>query len=119
MKKALFFALALIVFVLSSCKKEDNSDPQNLTGTSWAYSTSENGVNYVETIKFTSSTSCSINGVLAGSTSGTISITGTYSYAPPNINFAFPMDGGAISGTINGNIMTLSITGETYVYTKQ
>jgi hypothetical protein len=108
-----------MLFAISGCKKDDNSDANNLTGTSWVYSDSHDGVNYVDTLKFTSSTSCTINGVLSGSTSATISISGTYIYEPPNINFEFPMDGGAISGTINGNTMTLSISGETIVYSKQ
>jgi hypothetical protein len=117
MKKSLFLAVTLMVILLSSCKKDESiSDPTNLSGTSWVYRITQNGGNYVETIKFTSKSSCTIDGVLA---SATISISGTYTYEPPNINLDFPTDGGAVSGTIKGDAMTLSISGETYVYSKQ
>ncbi|MDP3914231.1 MAG: hypothetical protein Q8R96_10900 [Bacteroidota bacterium] len=120
MKKALFLFMVILTVVITSCRKDDSIDPNNLTGTTWAYSTSSNGVNYVETIKFTSRNNCTVDGVSTGATNYNVSLSGIYTYEPPDIYFEFHVEGAStLIGTINGNSLIIKNSGETTVYMKQ
>jgi len=117
MKKAIFLFIVLLTVVISSCKKDSNSDPSNLAGSTWVSHTSIDDQNYVYTIKFTSNTVCSLSAVVTGVS---ISLTGTYTYEPPNVTLDFQgSEGGTLTGTINGKSMTLTDSGEDLVFTKQ
>ena len=48
-----------------------------------------------------------------------MSINGTYVYDAPNISLTFSQEEINVSGTINGNKMTLTGDGETIVFTKK
>lgn len=117
MKKTIFLFLVILTIMVSSCKKDDNNGSSNLTGTTWVANYSNDGQNYVYTIKFTSNTICSLSAVVTGVS---ISLTGTYTYEPPNVTLDFQgSEGGTLSGTINGKSMTLTDSGENLVFTKQ
>ena len=118
MKKALILFIVILTLVISSCKKDENSDPDNLTGTTWVGNYSSDGRNYLYTMKFTSSTVCTLNMAVEGVA---ILYTGTYTHEPPMITIKFIIDGDStlISGTINGNSMALTDDGEDILFTKQ
>ena len=101
-----------------SCKKETISDPKNLAGTTWKFSESNDGVNLVETIKFTSSNILTSNAVYTGTSNITLSHPGNYTYNHPNIEII--INNVTYSGTINGASMCLlSTVGDVKVYIKQ
>jgi len=118
MKKAIIVLMIIFTVVISSCKKDDNSNTNNLAGTTWVCNISSDGRNYIYTMKFTSSTVCTLNMAVEGVA---ILYTGTYTYEPPMITIELKIDGDttSISGTINGNSMTLTDDGDTIVFNKQ
>lgn len=117
MKKIIVLFIVILTVVISSCKKDENNDLANLTGSTWVGQISSDGQNLVYTIKFSSHTACSLTAVVSGVS---ISLTGTYTYEPPDVVLEFQVDeGGTLSGTINGNSMVLNDSGEYLVFTKQ
>ena len=113
MKKlfAIMVALATIVAFASCNKNDDNKD--SLVGTSWSANVG-NGV--TGTIEFTTETACKMTESYQDQS---MSINGTYVYNAPNVSLSFPQESVTVSGTINGNKMTLTGDGETIVFTKK
>lgn len=114
MKKLLFLLAAVSLVALGSCKKDDDGD--SLAGTSWKVSGTEtwDGGSYTwsTTVSFTSAST----GIIAYVDSDVVdnyTENFTYTYTPPTVTAT--IDGETITGTINGNKLT--IEGE--VLTKQ
>ena len=104
-------ALATIVAFASCNKNDDNKN--SIVGTSWS-AIVDGGV--TGTIEFTTETACKMTESYQDESR---SINGTYVYNAPNVSLSFPQEDLTISGTINGNKMTLTANGETIVFTKK
>jgi hypothetical protein len=110
--------MGLLTMLTISCTKDTTGDAKNLTGTTWKFSDTNNGVNLVETIKFTSSTVFSGNDVYTGESNSQLSLSGNYSYNPPNINIVINNE--TYTGTISGAAMCLTTKlWDVNVYIKQ
>lgn len=116
MKKlfAVMIALAAIV-VFAACSRDDDSTTENsLVGTIWE-GVAEYGATL--TIKFINSTECEFEG-----TGEPDVLKGTYVYTAPNIILTFRYDDeyqGVLSGTVNGDKMTLTEDDYTVIFTKK
>lgn len=125
MKKVISI-LSLFVFtalLISGCKKDTPTATINsgdLSVSSWVNKGSTNGINIVETITFTSPTAFTDVAILTGSTSATLSVSGTYTYSLSTVKFT-TTTGTTMTGTINGNnLYAPSANGNTVVtYVKQ
>jgi hypothetical protein len=121
----LFALLPLLVFI--NCKKEDKVN--SLAGTTWKGSQYYSGYGYggvgyteVSTIIFTDDKNFIYNSIDTwdDGEKDTVSSSGTYTYDGKTVVFIGD-EGGATTGAINGNIMTLNNVDEgvTVVLTKQ
>jgi hypothetical protein len=119
MKKILFITIILMIFLLSSCKKDASvTDPLNLSGTSWlSDNTGTSSQPEYVMLKFTSKTTVEIWGKLFGESTFTKGFTGTYAISANQITLNFA--DGTIKGTIDGNTMTYIDNGDTTKFTKQ
>jgi hypothetical protein len=100
-----------------SCKKASTSNPYNLSGTTWVNKGTSNGVSFVETLRFTSSTAWTDVVTVSG---GTVTASGTYNVTPPTVTMYDPGDSTTQVGTIQGNdIYSTSSTGNQIVYVEQ
>lgn len=120
MEKLFFITLTLMVFFLSSCKKnEDFSNPANLAGTSWK---SDNVGTSAEPdyimLKFISKTTVEVWFKYNGETTFTMDSSGIYTISGSSITVDIG-DGYPITGAIDGNTMTFVDNGETIKFTKQ
>ncbi|GEM_PF-4909165 len=117
MKKILTIVviLSMILGVGSSCSKDDKDDKtESLIGTTWIGWDADKIVKY--TVVFLSESNVSITG-LEVEWDYKQTISGKYTYNKTNIIITSE-DGDAVTGTVNGDIMTLVAWGETLILTK-
>lgn len=120
MKKLLFITLTLMVFLLSSCKKnEDFTNPANLTGTSWKSDNmgTTSAPDYMM-LKFISKTTVEVWFKSYGDATFTMDSSGIYTISGNSITIDIG-DGHPTTGGIDGNTMTFVENGETIKFTKQ
>lgn len=120
MKNLLFISLTLMVFLLSSCKKdEDFTDPDKLSGTSWK---SGNMGTVTEPdyymLKFTSKTTVELWSKYSGDNIFSKEDSGIFTISGTRITFNFEYVG-SIEGTIDGTTITIVDGGETGTFIKQ
>ena len=114
MKKlfAIMVALAAIVAFASCNKNDDNKN--SLVGTTWV-----GKIDYATlTIEFKTKTDCALISTYEGESE---TINASYVYNAPNISITVTQEGHTetISGTVDGNKMSLTEDEETVVFTKK
>ena len=107
MKKVILAMVLILPFVFQSCKDDD--DTNSLVGTTWLYSYTEDGeltkvyLKFIDEKNVEMSVSIDFDGGVVTSDP----MKGTYVVSGSNIELDFPDADDIISGTINGNRMTL------------
>jgi hypothetical protein len=94
-------ALLAMSFTFTSCSKDDDevATPDSLEGTIWMYSNGDRSL----TLNF--ETFITVKMSIVNPTSGNTTSTGMYNYSKPDFTITF--SDGEVSGTVNGNKMTL------------
>lgn len=105
MKKVILAMVLILPFVFQSCKDDD--DTNSLVGTTWLYSTTEDGELTKVYLKFIDekNVEMSVSIDFDGGVVTTDPIKGTYVVSGSNIDLTFSE--GVLSGTINGNRLTI------------
>ncbi len=119
MKKFFLLYLLALPFLFIGCD-DDEETPDSLTGTTWTYSGSEiedgNKITYTLGITFKNATTCEYFIQVPGEED--YSYEQEYTYTKPNVRIV-DEEGEVITGTVNGNKMTLTYEGGESVVLKK
>ncbi|GHT06761.1 hypothetical protein AGMMS49525_15370 [Bacteroidia bacterium] len=122
LKSVAVLAIAVVTSCLfTSCSKDD--DAASLKGTSWLYEAEEVVDNVLVGVAieldFTTASQVDLNVLVGGKSDDAIVISGvsagTYSYSYNHPAVTITVDGDRLTGTVNGNKLTLSDGADVWV----
>ena len=119
MKKVILVMVLILPFLFQSCSKDDK-DKNSLVGTEWVYSYTDDfdGLSFEEHLKFIDEKNVQMS--LHDGTGQQIGDTEAATYVVTGSNIVITEPGyNPLSGTINGNKMTLVDEEDTFVYIKK
>lgn len=117
MKRTIFIVLISILVVFSSCKKDDDINPDNLAGTEWKSLNTDYDDEEYYLFKFTSKTIVELWIKNEGDPKLYEEMDGIYSITGSNITIDFGYED--ITGVIEGKTMSFASDGSVVVFTKQ